>query len=108
MIPDTARIGSVPYLNAVPLTCGLEGRCSFLPPSALAVELRSGRLEAALLSVTEALFAPGYPIVDGVAIASDGPVFSVFLAQSAAPSPKQTYLDRHDKPRYVENCFEFR
>lgn len=80
MIPDTARIGSVPYLNAVPLTCGLEGRCSFLPPSTLAVELRSGRLDAALLSVTEALFAPGYPIVDGVAIASDGPVFSVFLA----------------------------
>jgi predicted solute-binding protein len=80
VIPDTARIGSVPYLNAVPLTCGLEGRCSFLPPSTLAVELRAGRLEAALLSVTEALFAPGYPIVDGVAIASDGPVFSVFLA----------------------------
>ena len=80
MIPDTARIGSVPYLNAVPLTCGLEGRCSFLPPSALAGELRAGRLEAALLSVTEALFAPGYPIVDGVAIASDGPVASVFLA----------------------------
>ena len=80
MIPDTARIGSVPYLNAVPLTCGLEGRCSFLPPSTVAVELRSGRLEAAVLSVTEALFAPGYPIVDGVAIASDGPVASVFLA----------------------------
>ena len=80
MIPDTVRIGSVPYLNAVPLTCGLEGRCSFLPPSTLAAELRSGRIDAALLSVTEALFAPGYPIVDGVAIASDGPVFSVFLA----------------------------
>lgn len=80
MIPETARIGSVPYLNAVPLTCGLEEGCRFLPPSTLAVELRSGRLEAALLSVTEALFAPGYPIVDGVAIASDGPVASVFLA----------------------------
>lgn len=80
MIPDSARIGSVPYLNAVPLTCGLEGRCSFLTPSTLAVELRAGRIDAALLSVTEALFAPGYPIVDGVAIASDGPVFSVFLA----------------------------
>ena len=80
MIPDTARIGSVPYLNAVPLTCGLEDRCAFLPPSTLAVELRSGRLDAALLSVTEALFDPGHPIVDGVAIASDGPVASVFLA----------------------------
>jgi chorismate dehydratase len=80
VIPDTVRLGSVPYLNAVPLTCGLEGRCSFLTPSALAVELRAGRIDAALLSVTEALFAPGYPIVDGVAIASDGPVFSVFLA----------------------------
>lgn len=70
----------MPYLNAVPLTCGLEGRCEFLPPSSLAVALRSGRVDAALLSVTEALFAPGHPIVDGVAIASDGPVFSVFLA----------------------------
>ena len=80
VIPDTARIGSVPYLNAVPLTCGLEDRCDFLPPSALAVELRAGRLDAALLSITEALFEPGYPIVDGVAIASDGPVASVFLA----------------------------
>jgi len=80
VIPDTARIGSVPYLNAVPLTCGLEARCERTPPSALAVSLREGRLDAALLSVTEALFAPGYPIVDGVAIASDGPVFSVFLA----------------------------
>jgi chorismate dehydratase len=80
VIPDTARIGSVPYLNAVPLTCGLEERCAFLPPSALAEELRAGRLDAALLSVTEALFSPGYAIVDGVAIASDGPVASVFLA----------------------------
>lgn len=80
MIADSARIGSVPYLNAVPLTCGLEERCEFLPPSSLAVALRTGRLDAALLSVTEALFAPGHPIVDGVAIASDGPVFSVFLA----------------------------
>jgi chorismate dehydratase len=80
VIPDTARIGSVPYLNAVPLTCGLEARCRFLPPSVLAEELRADRLDAALLSVTEALFSPGYAIVDGVAIASDGPVFSVFLA----------------------------
>lgn len=74
------RIGSVPYLNAVPLTFGIERECLFLPPSRLAIELHAGRLDAALLSVTEALFHDGYEVLDGAAIASDGPVASVFLA----------------------------
>lgn len=70
----------MPYLNAVPLTCGLERDCVFLPPSQLAAELHAGRLDAALVSVTEILFQDGYEILDGAAIASDGPVASVFLA----------------------------
>lgn len=74
------RAGSVPYLNAVPLTCGLEDRLVFLPPAQLARELRAGRLDAALLSVTEVLLSGDYDVLDGVAVASDGPVFSVFLA----------------------------
>lgn len=74
------RAGSVPYLNARPLTCGLEDRLVFLPPAPLAAELRAGRLDAALVSVTEVLLARDYDVLDGVAVASDGPVFSVFLA----------------------------
>ena len=70
----------MPYLNARPLTCGLEHRLVFLPPAPLAAELRAGRLDAALVSVTEVLLARDYDVLDGVAVASDGPVFSVFLA----------------------------
>ncbi|HSH95469.1 MAG TPA: hypothetical protein VK968_15105, partial [Roseimicrobium sp.] len=34
------RVGSVPYLNSVPLTRGLEKEICFLPPSQLAGLLR--------------------------------------------------------------------
>ena len=74
------RIGSVPYLNSVPLTHGIEEQIDFVVPSALAEKLRAGELDAALVSVTEALFHENYDILDGVAVASDGPVKSVFLA----------------------------
>lgn len=74
------RLGSVPYLNAVPLTAGIEHGCVFLPPSRLAAELHAGRLDAALVSVTEVLFHDGHDVLDGAAIASRGPVASVFLA----------------------------
>ena len=30
------RIGSVPYLNSVPLTCGIEEETEYIVPSALA------------------------------------------------------------------------
>ena len=80
IVSEPTRIGSVPYLNSVPLTDGIEERCLFLPPSALAARLEDGSLDVALVSVTEALFRPGFRIVDDVAIASDGPVYSVFLA----------------------------
>ena len=76
----TSRIGSVPYLNAAPLTFGLERDIVFLPPSQLALELRAGRLDAALLSVTEALFHDGYDLLSGPGIVSRGPVFSVGVA----------------------------
>ena len=74
------RIGSVPYLNSVPLTWGIEEETDFVVPSALAEQLRTGRLDAALVSITEALFHEGYDILDGVAVASHGQVKSVFLA----------------------------
>ncbi|MSU19878.1 MAG: hypothetical protein EXS30_00610 [Pedosphaera sp.] len=74
------RVGSVPYLNAVPLTRGLEDQVIFLPPSQLAAKLRAGELDAALVSVTEVLMNDGYDVLDGVAVASLGEVKSVFLA----------------------------
>jgi chorismate dehydratase len=74
------RVGSVPYLNAVPLTRGLESEIVFATPSKLAEMLRGDELDAALVSVTEVLFNDSYSILDGVAVASLGEVKSVFLA----------------------------
>src|SRR5690242_13293173 len=74
------RVGSVRYLNAVPLTRGLEDQIVFATPSELAKMLRSDELDAALVSVTEVLFSDRYDILDGIAIASLGEVKSVLLA----------------------------
>ena len=74
-------VGSVPYLNALPLTWGLPAsRTLLLPPPELALALREGRVDAALLSITEALLNPEYGVLDGIGIGSHGPVYSVFLA----------------------------
>lgn len=74
------RVGSVQYLNAVPLTRGLEDQVVFATPARLAALLRAGELDAALVSVTEVLLNDGYDVLDGVAVASLGEVLSVFLA----------------------------
>lgn len=74
------RVGSVPYLNSVPLVRGLETQIRFAPPSELADLLRRGELDAALMSITEALFSDQYDVLDGIAVASLGEVKSVFLA----------------------------
>src|SRR5437867_8725587 len=74
------RVGSVPYLNAVPLTRGLEEQIIFVTPSKLAQMLQHDELDAALVSVTEVLFNDRYEVLDGIAVASLGEVKSVFLA----------------------------
>src|SRR5689334_17319158 len=74
------RVGSVRYLNAVPLTRGLEDEVIFATPSELAKMLERDELDAALVSVTEVLFNDRYDILDGTAIASLGEVKSVLLA----------------------------
>src|SRR2546427_4827263 len=74
------RVGSVRFLNAVPLTRGLEQQVSFATPSQLAEMLRRDELDAALVSVTEVLFNDRYDVLDGIAIASLGEVKSVLLA----------------------------
>lgn len=77
------RVGSVAYLNAAPLTLGVENQVIFAPPSSLAELLRAGALDAALVSVVEVLRHDDYDVLDGVSIASRGAVRSVLLAHRA-------------------------
>ncbi|MDD5200177.1 MAG: menaquinone biosynthesis protein [Terrimicrobiaceae bacterium] len=79
-LPNGCRVGSVPYLNARPLIYGLEGRVTLDVPSQLAARFAAGGLDAALLPVYEAVARERALIADDIAIASDGAVFSVFLA----------------------------
>ncbi len=74
------RIGCVKYLNAVPLIHGYDGTVLFDHPSVLAREIACGNLDAGLVPIFEALGSRDYSIVDGVSIACDGDVYSVFLA----------------------------
>ncbi|HEY4416236.1 MAG TPA: menaquinone biosynthesis protein [Verrucomicrobiae bacterium] len=74
------RIGSVHYLNAAPLTRDIESDLIFTTPAKLAQMLRRDELDAALVSITEVLLNDRYDILDGIAIATLGEVYSVFLA----------------------------
>jgi predicted solute-binding protein len=74
------RIGCVQYLNSKPLIAAYPGEVLFDHPSNLARAMAAGSLDAALVPIFEALGPRPYYIVDGVAIACDGPVYSVILA----------------------------
>ena len=76
----TLRVGCVKYLNSVPLIYDFDGPVVFEHPSVLAKMLHENALDVALVPVFEALRHPGYLLVDGASIASEGTVFSVFLA----------------------------
>jgi|ERR1051325_4285218 chorismate dehydratase len=76
------RIGCVKYLNARPLVHGLAGEILFDHPSKLCEQLADSRIEVALVSSFEYLRSPVYVLVDGICIASHGPVYSVFLAHA--------------------------
>jgi chorismate dehydratase len=73
-------VGSVSYLNAVPLTRGLEDEIVLATPAKLAKMLQQDKLDAGLVSITEVLFNNRYDILDGIAVASLGEVRSVVLA----------------------------
>lgn len=93
--PAPFRIGSVRFLNAVPLTRGIEDQVLFATPSELAAMLQRAELDAALVSVTEPLLRGCYDILDGVAIASLGEVKSVFLAhRGPIQGPLEVFCDR--------------
>jgi len=74
------RIGCVQYLNSKPLIHGYDEPVVFDHPSGLACDLIAGKLDVALVPTFEALRHPHYTLAEGVAIACDGPVHSVFLA----------------------------
>jgi chorismate dehydratase len=80
-IEDSVRIGSVPYLNAKPLTYALGPSLTSFEPSRLAAELRSGKLDVALVPVMEVLDAPEgtYRVANEIAIGSERAVYSVYL-----------------------------
>lgn len=80
------RIGSVPYINAAPLTRWLEtdaGRrhaeVIYAPPSMLAQMLEQRSVDVALVSSVEHFRRPDTQLVDGLAIASRREVLSVRL-----------------------------
>lgn len=80
------RIGSVPYINAAPLTRWLEtdagaryAEVVYAPPSELARLLEQGALDVALVSSVEHFRRPETRFVPGLAIASRREVLSVRL-----------------------------
>jgi chorismate dehydratase len=88
--PAASRIGSVGYLNAAPLTRGIERDILFATPAQLAQRLQRDELDAALVSIVEVLFSDRYDVLDGVAIASHGEVKSVLLAHHGPLEQIQT------------------
>src|SRR5437867_11142589 len=88
------RVGSVRYLNAVPLTRGLEEEVIMATPAELAAKLAKDELDAGLVSVTEVLFKNRYDVLDGIAIASLVEVRSVLLAhRNPIEEARELYCD---------------
>jgi len=88
------RLGSVPYRNVAPLVEGLDPAPVSLVPARLAEELAAGCLDAALVPIAEYLRAPGeYVLVDNVAVASRGEVYSVILIPDWPPQNEADGLE---------------
>lgn len=80
------RLGAVGYLNARPLTFGLDRSPRFDlrydVPSQCAELLHAGAIDVGMIPSIEYLRQPGYRIVPDLAIVSRGPVASVLLFTS--------------------------
>jgi chorismate dehydratase len=79
---SSLRIGCVKYLNAQPLIYGWPGEVLFDHPAVLCDKLAAGELDVACVSSFEYLRNPVYAVVDGVSVASRGPVHSVIVAHT--------------------------
>lgn len=96
-----AHIGCVRYLNSKPLIHGHGGEVSFEVPASLADGLHSGRLDVALSPIFELMAHPGYLVVDDVAIACQGAVYSVFVAHAGELAGLRTlYLDTDSRTSF--------
>lgn len=78
------KVGAVNYLNTKPLIHNLHQiaphwQLELKVPSQLATDLANERLDIALIPVIEYFRHPGYRIIPGISIASNGPVLSVTL-----------------------------
>ena len=101
MAPPKAHIGCVRYLNSKPLIHGHGEEVSFEVPASLADGLYSGRLDVALSPIFELIAHPGYLVVDDVAIASQGAVYSVFVAYTGELKEMRTlYLDTDSRTSF--------
>ena len=78
MVARALRIGSVSFVNARPLTYGLEDLVCEVP-SRLTERFLAGDLDVALLPTVEALRLRDCPVLPGMGISSPGPVDSVLL-----------------------------
>lgn len=76
------RFGLFPYLNVRPILWGLRTNPGFAPvldsPARVAERFRAGELDLAFVPSFEAM-TMGAPILDGIAVGSDGPVETVVL-----------------------------
>ena len=93
------RLGTVPFLNARPLTCALEARREQVrlrvePPSKLAEILKAGELDGALVSTFAMFHMPGARYAPGVGIVSCGEVGSIrFYCRKPADALARVGLD---------------
>lgn len=90
------RIGSVPYLNALPITEGLEeaSGVDFITatPAQLEADLDAGRLDAALVPVVFLFTRPNYSMFPSIGIASEEEAGSVLFFQRT-PKPARVAFD---------------
>ncbi len=99
------RAAAVSFLNARPLTAGLESseRIELVldEPSRCAEMLEAGEVDLALVSVA-ALSGGEHEIVPGLAIGSDGPVQTVLLAGEQSPVVwDEVFLDTASRTSHV-------
>ena len=85
------RVGSVQYLNALPLVHGLDSRpelfsLAFDVPSKCASMLRDNTVDLALIPTIEYARRSDYFVVPDIAVVSEGPVASVAIFTKRPPT----------------------
>lgn len=80
------KLGSVPFINAKPLTYAIENNLivhdftvSLVPPAELSQKLQKKEIDVGLIPVAELLQRNKYKVVPGISISSYGEVDSVIL-----------------------------